>query len=174
MKFTPASLTRKNKMGLSLLLNWRVWATAALVASYVCVGYLSYHTGANSVLVEFEAYKTTQLADAVNMQRAVRAKEQDLITKTHQVSQDYAALKSSTDDRIRSLDAERLRLQATISALHSGGTAAPAQAGPSADESPEDRVLGACVQQYDAVAGDAQSLSDQVTALQAYVNAVTK
>jgi len=156
---------------LSLLLNWRVLAGLALVVAQCVFGTIMYTEGEKSVQVAFDEYKNEQILNTLAAESAARQKEHTLQSENYKVSQDYDALKSNTTAAISNLAAERVRLQATIATLHRATGGAPAP-GPIADAPPEDRVLGECVSRRTEVAGDAQSLSDQVTGLQRYVNTV--
>lgn len=154
---------------LSLLLNWRVWVAVALAASY----YFVYTKGQESVQVDFDKYMIQQTKVVLDAQTAAREKEHSMEVENEKVTHDYESLKAATATAVGALDTERLRLQSVIASTHSGATSDP-KAGPVADATPEDGVLGECLQRYEAVAGDAQALSDNTTGLQNYVNGVVK
>ena len=151
-------------MPTSLLLNWRTYVVLAVFLSYAFV----YRKGQESIQVDFDLYKNEQLSSALKADQAARAKEAVLNQANLEVTSNYEALKSATATAVRSLDADRLRLQASLSHTVSGGTTTIVRA----DESSKDRILGECIDYYSGVAGDAEGLSNQVEALQKYIQTV--
>jgi len=154
-----------------LLLNPRVWAAIILAIALGVATRFVYTKGAESVQVEFDKYKNQQILDALNAEKAVRAKELSLQDANQKVTENYESLKSATAVVVKSLDADRVRLQAILTARNSS-PASVAQTSTTTTDSPESRILGECLQRYEAVAGDADGLSNQVKALQDFVNTI--
>jgi len=153
----------------SLLL--RLTFAAAVLGAFAYTDVKSYHAGENSVQVEFDKYKAAQVQAAIAEQTARAAKEQALNQANQKVTDDYESLKAATATAVGALTADRVRLQATITAARRAASQNPTP-GPSPDVTPEDGVLGECVQRREEVAADAAALSDQLTALQSWVNTV--
>lgn len=156
---------------MALLLNWRVWVALAFVAFEAFAGYHVYKMGGDSVQVAFDAYKNQQEARTIAAEQQARAKEQALVQANQKVSTDYEKLKASSDAAVRALDAERVRLLATIAGNRSAATPNTGS-GLRSDATPEDLVLARCVGRRTDVAEDAQSLAEQVIGLQSYINTV--
>jgi hypothetical protein len=152
-----------------LLLKWHTWLVIALIATHIFV----YKKGEESIQVDFDVYKNEQILSALAAETAARAKEQSLNLANKKVTDNYESLKTATATVVKSLDADRMRLQAAISSSDST-TAKDTGTGLQPIESPKDRVLNGCLQRYEEVATDADQLSDQVIALQEYVNKVVK
>jgi len=157
---------------LSLLLNWRVWIAVSMAVLAAAGGWKCYVLGQKSVQVEFDAYKNQQVLDRLAAEQAAREKEHSMLTANQKVSQNYESLKVATATAVSALDADRLQLQSSIAAAR--GASCDPKAGPATDATPEDIVLGQCLQRYEAVAGDAKVLADQVIGLQEYVTKVVK
>ena len=153
------------------LLNWRVWAAIILCLAQAAFGWKMYKIGGNSVQVTFDAYKNQQVLDTLAAERAARAKEQSLQVANQKVSQNYETLKTATATAVGALDADRLRLQAALAARSVPGDPG---ASPSADASPEVRILGECIDRRSEVAKDAQAVTDKLIGLQDYVRRVVK
>ena len=158
-------------MPLNLLLNWRIWASVGFVVFQAWFGYTMYKKGQENVQVEFDMYKNQQILNALNAENVARAKERVLQSTNDKVTKDYENLKTATAVAVSALDADRMRLQSTLAASHS---TAPKDSSTGAGiiESPEDGVLTECLARYEEVAGDADALSNQVKALQDYINKV--
>lgn len=155
--------------------NWRVWVFLVLIAANVGSYFKGHSAGVDAghaeVQVQFDAYKQTALEQALAAQVAKDAAEKRMNDANQKVSQDYENLKTATGTAVRALSLDRLRLQSELAASHNPAPG-DTPAGPAADATAEDRVLGECLQRYEAVAGDAAAASDQVTALQAYLSKV--
>ena len=157
-------------MPLSLLLNWRVIARLIFTVLMAAGGWKCYVLGKNSEKVEFDVYKAEQIAATLKLESMYRAKEQSMQSTNQKVTENYESLKSATAVAVGSLDTERLRL---VSALtEARGTTAYSGTGLQSNASPEDIILGGCLNQYEEVAGDAKELSDQVIGLQDYIKRV--
>ena len=155
----------------SLLLNPKLWAALIVTLAVAAAGMFTYKKGEEHVQVTFDAYKNQQVLDLLAAEKAARAKEQSLQTANEKVTARYDDLKTTTTAAIRSLDNDRLRLQSALAAYEA---ARHPEAGVPADASPEVRVLSGCLERYETVAGDADTLSDQVKALQDYVRTVVQ
>jgi hypothetical protein len=153
-------------MPLTLLLNWRTWAALGLVVSH----WFAYYQGGLSKQVEFDAYVSDQQAAHIAALKDARAKEQTLQLANSKVQSDYQALKRKSADSAYGAESERLLL---LAALDAARAAVPnSTPGSGADASPTERVLRESVGRYEALARDADKLSDQVTGLQGYVRSV--
>jgi hypothetical protein len=154
-----------------LLLNPRVWAAIILAIALGIATRFVYTKGAESVQVKFDMYKNQQISDALNAEKAVRAKELSLQEANQKVSENYESLKSATAVVVKSLDADRVRLQSILASRNSSPSGVT-QTSTAANDPPESRILGECLQRYESVAGDADGLSNQVKALQDFVNTI--
>jgi hypothetical protein len=158
-----------------LLSNWRLWAIAGLLAanavSYSVGHHRGYLAGKAEVQATFDSYRADALEQALAAQAESTLKTQAMQAANEKVSADYVSLQTATATAVGALNRDRLRLQAAIAA-RSGATPDNPGPGLQPDAGPEVRILGACITEYESVASDAQSLSDKVTALQAYVNKV--
>lgn len=161
----------------SLLLNWRVLTVIGLIAanaiSYSAGHHRGYESGRAEVQTLFDAYREDALEKALAAQVATAAKEHAMTLANEKVSTDYESLQTATSLAVRSLDADRVRLQAALSARRGAASSNP-QAGLPPDAGPEVGILSECLARYEAVAGDADQLSGQVKALQDYVNNVVE
>lgn len=155
-------------MPLSLLLNLRVIGAVLAVVLMAAGGWKCYVLGKQSVASEFAAYKQQVTDQALKAEQDARAKEQVLQSTNRQVSANYENLKSATATAVSALDADRLRLQATLDSLATDHTGTRSLT----DASPEIRVLGSCINRYEDVATDAQHASDRIVALQDYIRQV--
>jgi hypothetical protein len=151
---------------IAILLNWRTWAALGLVVSH----WFAYHQGGLSKQVEFDAYVSDQQTAHIAALNDARAKEQTLQLANSKVQNDYQALKRKSADSASGAESERLLLIAALDAARAAAPNSPAGSG--ADASPTERVLRESVGRYEAVARDADRLSDQVTGLQGYVRSV--
>ena len=135
-------------------------------------------TGAEQERLIWTTKMNARLAEAnakiLALENAARDKEHAMQTANEKVIQDYESLKTATATAVSALDADRVRLQQALSRARSGNSAAPAnpQAGLPPDAAPESRILSECLARYEAVAGDADELSNGLKALQDYVNNV--
>jgi hypothetical protein len=154
---------------MAFLLDYRLWAVAIFAALELAAGWKVYKMGEKAVQVEFDQYKDQQVLATLAAERAARAKEQTLQTANKKVSDNYEILKTATATAVLSLDNDRMRLQ---SALAARGTSSDSASKLPADAAPEVGILSGCLNKYEAVAVDADALSDQVKALQDYVNSV--
>jgi len=153
-------------MPLTLLLNWRVWAAVGFALSL----WFAYYQGGLSERVEHERYVSEQKTLHIAALEAARAKEQSLQLANSKVQNDYQALKQKSADAAYGAESERLLLLAALDATRPTPTnTAP---GGRVDAAPADRVLVDSLRKYEAVARDADKLSDQVIGLQGYVRNV--
>lgn len=157
---------------MTLLFNWRLWLAIAFAAALAFGSYQCVQFGKNSVQVEFDVYKNQQILNTLAAEVAARAKEHVMQDTNLKVSENYEILKAATATAVKSLDADRMRLQSALAAASSRPTPGNTGAGLKPDASPESRILSSCLSRYEEVAGDADQLSDQVTGLQDYINRV--
>ena len=157
---------------MTLLFNWRLWLAVAFAAALAFGSYQCVQFGKNSVQVQFDMYKNQQILNTLAAEVAARAKEHAMQDTNLKVTDNYETLKTATATAVKSLDADRMRLQSALAAA--SGSTAPVYtgAGLKPDASPESRILSGCLSRYEEVAGDADQLSDQVVALQDYINRV--
>ena len=160
---------------MTLLLNWRVWAALIFAVVEATAGYKLHHAGylegKTEVGREFSAYRETALQTALAAQAASVAKERAMETANLKVTENYESLKTATSTAVRALDSDRLRLQAALASRSRPTPGDPAAVTGTA-QTPEVGILSECLQRYEAVASDADTISDQLKALQDYVNNV--
>jgi len=158
---------------IAILLNWRVWLAAALVAS----GAYLYHAGSVSgkaaIQSQFDAYKTKDAEQALAAQIERQAKESAMQTANLKVSQDYESLKAATALAVSALDRDRMRLQAALAAYR-GATGKDSGTGLQIDDSAIVGSFSECINRYSDLAKEADALSGQVIGLQDYINKVVR
>ena len=163
-------------MPLSLLLDPRLWGLLIGAVLEVAALWYAHHKGVVSgraeIQAQFDTYRLQAQQAALKAQQERDAEAKTMRETNEKVTANYESLKTATATAVRTLDSERMRLLSALAAA--GHSAAPSdpQSGLPADATAEDRVLGQCLARYEDVAGDAQQLSDQVKALQGYVNNV--
>lgn len=156
---------------LSILLNWRIWLCVALAVVGWNLHHAGYEKGKNEVEVQFTLFKNQQLESALAEQVKRDAEWKRLNDENQKVSQDYESLKTATATAVRSLDADRMRLQATLAAYRRATNSDPA-APKRIDEDAAIGVLSECIDRYGSVAATADSQADTLKALQEYVRNV--
>lgn len=156
---------------MALLLNWRVWCAVLVLTLEAYGSYVMYTKGEEHIQIEFDVYKNQQIVNALAQERLNRSKEVLLNTENQKVTDNYESLKTATSTAVKSLDSDRMRLQALIAA---GDRSTPTYTGAGLQPvaTPKDRVLSECLGRYEEVAGDADALSDQVRAFQDYITGV--
>ena len=158
---------------LSLLLSPKFWFVLLLAASNAFSYYKGHHAGyaegTSEVQGLFDAYKTKSIEDAMAEQVRRNAIEDQLKLTNKEVTANYVSLQAATNTAVLAVDADRLRALASLRAARDSAVPTDTATGLPTDATAEDRVLGECFQRYEAVAGDAEHLANQVTALVAYV-----
>jgi len=154
-------------MPLSLLLNPRVWMAIILVVLEAMGGWKLYRMGTRAGDEKLAAYKAEQTQLQLDAEVKARAKETELINTNQKVTENYESLKTATATAVGALDAERVRLMSRLAAA--SGAPKDSGTGLVLNAPPQDRIRDQCLGRYEEVAGDAQALSDQVVALQSYI-----
>jgi hypothetical protein len=158
---------------LSLLTSSRFWIIIVLAASNAFSYFKGHHSGylkgTSEIQTAFDAYKTKSIEDAMIEQVRRNEIEATLKTTNAKVTENYVSLQAATSTAVRALDSDRMHLKSALAAAHSSSAPLDTSTGLPTDASTEDRILGECFEQYGAVADDAQQMSDQLSALQAYV-----
>lgn len=158
---------------IAILLNWRVWLVAALVASGAYLYRAGNVSGKAAVQSQFDAYKAKDAEQALAAQIERQAKESAMQSANLKVSQDYESLKSATATAVGALDRDRMRLQAALAAYR-GATGKDSGTGLQIDDSAIVGSFSECIDRYSALATESDRLADQVIGLQAYVDGVVK
>jgi Protein of unknown function (DUF2514) len=142
---------------------------AALVG-VLAAGAGGFKLGGLSVQADFDRYVSEQQTAHIAELEDARAKEQALQLTNTKVANDYQALKRTSANAATVAQSERVRLLTTIDSIRAASTnTTPSDR---ADASPTERILAESLGRYEAVAQDADRLSDQVIGLQDYVRGV--
>lgn len=161
---------------LSLLLDPRVWGVLLFVVLESMAGITVYNKGLDhgrtQVQLQFDAYRSKVTSDALAEQAKRAAETETLKTTNQKVTDNYVSLQAATSTAVRALDSDRMRLQSALAAARNRPAPSNPAAGLPPDASPEDGILRECLTRYEALAGDADTLSDTVKALQDYITRV--
>jgi hypothetical protein len=164
----------ENEMPL-IFANWRIYVALAFMVAEAFAGWklhnMGYESGRAEVQGMFDSYRATVVEQAMAAQAERTVKEQAMQAANSKVSSDYESLKVATGVAVRALDADRMRLQAALSASRHTAPSDPG-AGLPPDDSAQVGVLAECIDRYAAVASEADSTSDTLKALQDYVRKV--
>jgi hypothetical protein len=160
----------------TLLLDPRLWGVLIFIVAEAFAGITVYNKGLThgraEVQVQFDAYVKKDLEQTVAEQVKRNAETARMNDLNQKVTAEYESLKTATATAVKSLDGDRLRLLSALAAARHRAPTSDPTPGLVPDASPEVGILGECLQRYEAVAGDAAALSDQVKGLQDYVHRV--
>ena len=158
-----------------LLTNWRALAAVLFMLAELLAGWklhhMGYETGRAEVQAEFTLFKEQALEAAMAAQAERTAAEKRMADANQKVTENYESLKDATAVAVRALDADRVRLQATLAAYR-GATGKDPAPGACIDGDALVRSFSECVDRYSAVASELDQTSDTLKALQAYVRDV--
>ena len=151
------------------LLSPKVWIAIALSAGLAFSHLQAYKSGKNTVQRDWDAQTIVQAQATVKLVQDARAKEKVLTTKVNTVAQNYenakktnaalvVGLTGSLRDFQAELDKRDTQLTATTTINHGASV--------------EYKLLGACAASLVELAEHTQGYSEQVIALQAYINSV--
>jgi hypothetical protein len=161
---------------LSLLTSSKFWLILALAVSnafsYFKGHSSGYAEGYGAGHQEFLVFKEQALESAMAEQVRRNEIEATLKTANQKVTENYVSLQAATSTAVRALDADRLRALAALTSARGGAAPLNTSTGLPANATAEDGVLSECFRRYEEVAGDAEQLSSQVTALQDYITKV--
>lgn len=158
------------------LLDPRVWIAALVL---VCLGAshtIAYQKGKSAIRAEWNKDIAARTAQALEIERKNRAKEQELIEARQQAEAKYAQYKRKADDAARSAQSELERLRNLLAARGAAGGATGTNTTPAGGNHGraglEAELLGDCARALVEVAADADRLGAQVIGLQGYVKQV--
>ena len=152
-----------------MMLNRRGFLVIAGALALAASHWFAYRQGGLSVQLEFERYVGEQQTAHIAALEDARAKEQALETTNANVTHDYQALKHTSATTAAAAKSERVRL---LAALAARAASTNTTTGPRADAGPTERILVESGERYEALAADADRISDQVIGLQSYIAGV--
>lgn len=155
------------------LLNPKVWLELAIVAIVAGAIWFAYHwaynQGVNATQVKFDAYKTQQLAQAMQSEQDARAKEQAFQVSLENLTNAYITEKTARINDARNAANSLRELQAAI------GSPAPinSQTPIGLDDTARARsVVGECAATVQKMAELLDASEGRLKALQAYVKSI--
>lgn len=153
-----------------ILLNWRLWAGLAAALTLATSHWFAFHQGGLASELKLANYQLAE-AKVENTALTVAIKRGDTLQDNNtKVQNDYLKLKKTSAIGAASAESERLQLLASLDAARAGTTDSPTS--PRVDATPAERILGESLKEYEAVARDADTISDTLTGLQLYVSNV--
>jgi len=158
---------------IAILLNWRTWLVAALVASGAYLYHAGHVSGKAAVQSQFDAYKAKDAEQALAAQIERQTQESAMSAKNKEVTANYVSLQAATALAMSALDRDRMRLQAALAAYR-GATGKDSGTGLQIDDSAIVGSFSECINRYSDLAKEADALSGQVIGLQDYVNKVVR
>jgi len=156
---------------IAILLNWRVWLVAALVASGAYLYHAGNVSGKASVQSQFDAYKAKDAEQALAAQIERQTQESAMSAKNKEVTANYVSLQAATATAVGALDRDRMRLQAALAAYR-GATGKDSGTGLQIDDSAIVGSFSECINRYSTVASQLDKEADRLKALQEYVTKV--
>jgi len=156
---------------IAILLNWRTWLVAALVASGAYLYHAGNVSGKAAIQSQFDAYKAKDAEQALAAQIERQTQESAMSAKNKEVTANYVSLQAATATAVGALDRDRMRLQAALAAYR-GSTGKDSGTGLQIDDSAIVGAFSECVNKYSGLAKEADETSDTLKALQEYVHTV--
>ena len=151
------------------LLSPKVLIAIALSAGLAFSHFQAYKSGKNTVQKDWDAQTIVQAQETVKLVQDARAKEKVLTTKVNTVAQNYENAKKTNAALVVGLTGSLRDFQAELDKRDSQLSATPTI---NYGASVEYKLLGACATSLVELAEHTQGYSEQVIALQAYINSV--
>lgn len=149
------------------------WVYVIAIAALTMFGGLR-HMQANHHRMELAQVRMEADRAMLAAEQAARARENSLRQQVERIAVNAIEREKQRNRALADAQRANAGLRDTIAALNARPTPADPSAAAFAHEASTAReLLGACAQEYRAVAADADGLADQVTALQEYANSVS-
>lgn len=149
------------------------WVYVLAIAALTMFGGVR-HMQANYYRHELTSVRAQTVQATLEAEKQARARENTLRQQVERIATHAMQRQTDRDRELAAAHRANAGLRDTISRLNARPAPADPVAASYADEAGAAReLLGACAQEYRAVAADADRLSDQVTALQEYASSVS-
>jgi hypothetical protein len=133
-------------------------------------GYIAGQAASRNDLLE---YRLQVEQDALREASQRDTKRLAMEAENLKVTENYVSLQTATATAVRALDADRMRLQATLSAYRRATSTDP-QAGLQVDDSALVGSFSECIDRYSSLAKESDEASDTLKSLQEYVTGVVE
>jgi len=151
------------------------WAVAVAVAALLAGSYwLGHRAGSSSVAARWEQDRARHEQALAQAQARARDIEREALRAREIIETNHRAAVARTQAAVSAARGELGRLRAALAERERRAAEDAAATGEPDGAAPERELLGACAQEYQRVAGEADEIAERLRALQAYVRAIAQ